>query len=339
MNKPGYSGPRQFQPPEVTEIFVSRVHEAAQQGMRIRYIANSGDGEPTLHPEFAKRMAIFGHLLRKWDQSLMRPEISVVTNGSRLAEPEVLNAVAENGLTLIISLPTIDPDSYGKIMFCNATLGATMIARVRSGIIAAMQLLGSGRLVALHFHISPPDRKIIRRDFPEMIKYLTSIASDAGVNAISLIMFPATSNRSGLIANQTYVTDTYRDLFHHYNGRCHSGVTVKMQLVLKRFFSNFVEIADLVRHFHYPCLWNANFFIAADGTSICCNDQTVRCPQGNILLNSLRELLTAKERRGPVAICDTCNQRPEFMHGSALTFAYSLAARTRINMAKVLTGF
>ena len=66
VNKPNYRGPREFQSRAVTEKLIERVKEAAAQGVRIRYIANAGDGEPTLHPEFARRMDLFGRMIREW---------------------------------------------------------------------------------------------------------------------------------------------------------------------------------------------------------------------------------------------------------------------------------
>ena len=95
-------------------MLVERVKEAAQSGVRIRIVANAGDGEPTLHPEFRQRMTLFGDMIRSWDAPVPAPEISIVTNGSRLLEPEVTAALTENPITVNVSFPTSDPESYGK---------------------------------------------------------------------------------------------------------------------------------------------------------------------------------------------------------------------------------
>jgi mRNA-degrading endonuclease RelE of RelBE toxin-antitoxin system len=115
VNKPHFRGPKGFQSRQVTKGLLQRVKEAARAGIQVRYIANAGDGEPTLHPEFKEQMAMFGDLIRNWDVIGMEPpEVSVVTNGARLLEPGVLETFTANPLTLIISFPTPDPEGYGE---------------------------------------------------------------------------------------------------------------------------------------------------------------------------------------------------------------------------------
>ena len=264
VNKAGYRGPRQFQPADVTASLIARVKEAARSGVHVRYLANAGDGEPTLHPEFSERMGMFGRMLREWDAGVPAPEVSVVSNGSRLMNPGVLDAIADNGLTLIMSFPTPDAESYGAIMAGEPARGAELLARVVPGIEAAMKLAAEGRLSRLHFHISPPEREVVRRDFPKTLAFLAERARAAGLMELSLIMFPATSNRSGLVRNWVGGTDMYRDFFRRYDGRAINGVTIRMTLVLDRFLKGLGEIADLVRSYRIPCLWNASQFIAAD---------------------------------------------------------------------------
>ena len=60
VNKKNYRGPKAFQPRAVTEALIHRIEETAAAGIHVRYVANAGDGEPTLHPEFHERMAMFG---------------------------------------------------------------------------------------------------------------------------------------------------------------------------------------------------------------------------------------------------------------------------------------
>ena len=127
----------------------------------------------------------------------------------------------------------------------------------------------------------------------------------------------------------------YRDFFKQYNGKFVNGVQIRMQLVLKRFFHSGLEIADLVRSFRFPCLWNANFFIAADGSSICCNDQSVRNPQGNILTDSIETLMQYKEQFLPEKVCARCNQSPQNLKGSFLVRFFSVLARLRLQIAKI----
>jgi hypothetical protein len=335
VNKPGYCGPKAFQPRAVTERLIARVEEAAAAGIRVRYIANAGDGEPTLHPEFPERMDLFGRMLRGWSAPVTAPEVSVVTNGLRLLAPGVLEALARNRLTLVVSFPTCKPEAYGQAMTGKAECGAELLARVVPGIERAMAMAARGELARLYFHISPPEREFVRRDFPETVEFLASRARAAGLRELELVMFPATSNRSGLLRSRFRGVDTYRDLFRAWDGRELAGVTVHLKLVLKRFFEGLGEIADLMRAFRFPCLWNANLFIAAGGESICCNDQAVRNPLGNVLTHSIAELVIEKETYLPGAVCAGCNQRPERMAGSPAAWAFGLAARTRLALARL----
>jgi len=338
VNKTNYRGPKEFQSAIVTKTLIKRILEAAGSGIYVRYVAISGDGEATLHPEFAYRLRMFGDMLRKWDLSVPPPEISVVTNGSSLYRPEVLAPFKDNSVSLIISFPTNDPKSYGLIMKGDSNQGEILLSKVLQGIEKAMALKADGHLSSLYFHISPPETEIIRRDFPDTIKCLTEIARRNKLHEIKLVLFPATSNRTGLLRNSVTTVEMYKDLFKRYNGQIVNGVQIKMQLVVKRFFHSGLEIADLVRSFRFPCLWNANFFIAADGSSICCNDQSVRNPQGNILNDSIETLMQFKERFLPEKICARCNQSPQNLKGSFLAMFFSLIARLRLFLAKIPRG-
>ncbi|HOX05643.1 MAG TPA: radical SAM protein [Planctomycetota bacterium] len=334
VNKPGYRGPREYQPREITARLIERIREAAIQGLRIRYVANAGDGEPTVHPEFAGRMDMFGRMAASWDvPGMPAPEVSVVTNGSRLAAPGVLEALARNRITLIVSLPTPDPEAYGAIMTGDARRGAELLGQVTPGIEAAMRLAAGGRLGALHFHISPPEREIVRRDFARTLDFLAARARAAGLGALNLVLFPAAANRTGLVRSRGGGVDMFRDLFARHDRREINGVAVRMSLSFKRFFPRPGEFLDLLRSFRFPCVWNSQLFIAADGASICCNDQAVRRPMGGVLTHSLAGLIEAKEQHMPDNLCAACDQRPECMSGSLIARAFALAARARLALA------
>ncbi len=336
INETSYNGPKEFQPDIVTKALIQRVLESAECGIHVRYIANSGDGEPTLHPLFNNRMRMFGDMLREWNISAVPPpEVSVVTNGLRLNIPGIMEPFLENSISLIISMPTVKPESYGLIMMGDSKRGEALLSRVLPGVEKAMEFRAKGLLSKLMFHISPPEIEIIRDDFPETIEYLTRLALGKGLGEIELVLFPATSNRSGLIRNTVVKVDMYKDLFRRYNGRDVNGVNIRMKLVLKRFFKNTGEIADLVRSFRFPCLWNANFFIAADGSSICCNDQSASNPLGNILYDSIDTLMQYKEQYMPGKICTGCNQSPERLKGSAEAVLFSSIVRFRMKLAAI----
>lgn len=334
IKKAGYDGPREFQPYVVTKTLIQRIQESAQSGNYVRYVANSGDGESTLHPEFSDRMRMFGRMLKGWDSDIPPPEVSVVTNGSRLTRPGILESFVENDLTMIISLPTLKPESYGLIMAGNGEKGGDLLANVLPGVNRAMSQKASGALSNLYFHISPPETKIIRNDFPKTIDGLTRLAANNGLDELQLVLFPAPSNRSGLVSNSAAGVDMYRDLFKQYNGSIINSVTIRMQLVLHRFFSSISEIGDLLRSFRFPCLWNANFFISSDGSSICCNDQSVRTVQGNIIHDSIETLIQVKEQFRPGPACEDCNQSPQNLHGSFEAKLFSLLAKARMGFCQ-----
>ncbi len=333
VNKPEYCGPKSFQEKHITESLISRIKDAAAYGIHVRYVANAGDGEPTLHPDFAERMGMFGRMLKEWNAPVDPPEVSVVTNGEQLSKPGILDAVAENGLSLIVSFPTPDPEAYGAVMVGEPRRGERLLQKVVPSLERAMAKAAEGKLSKLYFHISPPEREIVRRDFDKTVTFLTDIARKNGLENIEMIMFPSTSNRSGSVRNRLSGTDMYRDLFKRFDGKDLDGVTVHMKMVVDRFLKGFSEIADLVRSFRFPCLWNANLFIGPDGSSICCNDQSIRNPMGSIQDQSIEELMEAKENYWPRKTCLGCDQRPEKMFGTPSACLFGLAARMRMKFA------
>ncbi len=331
VNKTGYSGPQEFQPQPVTEALINQVKAAANDGIRIRYIANAGDGEPTLHPDFTQRMDMFGNMIREWNiPAFPAPEVSVVTNGSMLTKPGILDAIEQNKLTLIISFPSVHPAAYGTAVAGDPSKGAALLEKIKPGITKAFEAQAAGRLADLQFHISPPEREIIRETFRDTLDYLTKTAQAAGVEQIHLVMFPATSNRTGLIRNRIKGVDFYKDIFRSYNNRLHNDVKVKLKLSFKRFFPNLKEFFDLLSAFNYPCVWNSQLFIAADGTSICCNDQAMRQPFGNIVNQPINQLMETKEAFLPADTCRHCDQGPQHMRGNLSAIIFRTLAMRRL---------
>ncbi len=335
VNKPGYKGPKEFQPKSVTETLVARIKQAARQGLLVRYVANAGDGEPTLHPEFGERMDMFGDMIRQWDvPDAPTPEVSVVTNGVRLLRPGVLDAFTRNPLTLIVSFPTPDPESYGMLMSGDPRRGPALLKHVVPGIREALKLYGQGRIRRVQFHISPPDRDVVRRDFDRTLQFLTTLAREAGAETVEAILFPATANRSGLIRSTVKGCDMYADLIRRYNGKRIGGVQVRLSLSFQRFFPRIREFFDLLRAYDYPCTWNAQLFVTAAGDSTCCNDQAVRNPMGNLLHASLPELMANKERHRPGRVCAGCDQTPDKITGSRLFALFGRLAMLKLRRAE-----
>ncbi len=334
LSSRAYDGPREFQSAAVTEALIRRVEEAARQGVHIRYIADAGDGEPTLHPELPARLALFGDMIRRWSAPVPVPEVSLVTNGSRLLQPGILDAVCDSGLQLIVSFPTPNPAHYGAVMLNRPDAGAELLQRVLPGISAAMSAQAAGRLRALTFHISPPERDIVRADFPQTVAHLVQLAREAGLSELSLVMFPATSNRTGLVDNQTDTIDEYRDLFRSWDGLLIDGVRLTMTRLSDRFFAGPGEIADFLYRFSMPCLWNASLFITASGDSTCSNDQAAHRAMGNLLYEDIPALMARKEAHMPDARCQRCDQHPARLRGSAAASLFRVAASMRMALAR-----
>jgi hypothetical protein len=309
----------QFQDSATTKKLIERIEEADADGVTIRYLANAGAGEPTMHPEFCEVMGSYGDFLRKRAAEHLPPmEISVVTNGAKLTENGILDAIAGNEVSLIVSLPTLDPEKYGTLMVRDATRGRELLEVVLDGLNRAFRLQGNGVLKKLFIHVSPPVASTIRSGFDTLVTTLTSMAHTGGASELSLVMFPTRSNRSGLAGRIRGGTDLYPDLFRRYNGKQVNGVQIHMTTTLRRFFHSPLELVDFFLHFRYPCLWNANLFIAADGRSVCCNDQACRISMGSVMSHSVRELVTVREQFTPSVVCTHCNQAPEGMGGSIL---------------------
>ncbi len=334
VNKPGFRGMRAFQPEEVTRKIKERVEEAGRQGVYVRYIANSGDGEPTLHPEFAGRMRLFGELRKSWDHPVFPPpEVSVVTNGHRLHESHFFELLEENRIALKISFPTSHPAHYGEIMLQKPEKGPEIFQTLVPAVEKAFSLQGQGR-IALEFHISPPYREYVRPDFPETVRFLTGLARRNGAGEVNLLLFPALANRAGSVPSFFGGVDMYRDLFKTYHQKTLNGVRVSMAISAKRFYPDFSHIADLFRAFNYPCIWYGNIFLAPTGDSACCNDQSLEETRGNILTHSIVEIMEMKEEKFPSKLCRACNQAPEKLYGSPSALAFRLAAAIRLRRAR-----
>jgi len=311
VNKPSYKGPKTYQSGEVTEKIIDRIKEAALEGVHIRYIANSGDGEPTLHPEFAQRMEMFGNLLRYWNAPVPRPEISVVSNGLNLLNEGVLEAVVKNGISLKVSFPTANPEHYGEIMMMNKNVGDKLMVQIQKSLERVMCLTAEGKLTSLDIHISPPYHKYIKADFENTLYFLTTLARDNGLKDLHLMLFPALSNRAGVVRNLFTKVEWYRDFQKTYSRSLLNGVRLHFNSLLNRFFYNYSEATELFSTFNYPCLWYGNIFLTPFGDSCCCNDQNVCEPNGNVLQHSIKTIMEMKETKESTQLCLSCNQRPD----------------------------
>ncbi len=335
INKPTYRGIKAFEAEDVTRKIAERVREASLHGIYVRYIANSGDGEPTLHPEFRRRMELFGELKKKWDHPVFPPpEVSVVTNGHRLDEPHIFETLQENRISLKISFPTSHPLHYGEIMVQKADKGPEIFETLLPAIEKAFVLQGKGK-IALEFHVSPPFREYVRPDFPGTVDFLTKLAARNGAGEVNLLLFPASANRAGSVPSFFAGVDMYRDFFKTYHGKTLNGVRVSMAISAKRFYPEFSHLVDLFRSFNYPCIWYGNIFLAPTGDSACCNDQSLREPLGNILTHSIQQIMELKEEKLPSTTCRACNQAPEKLCGSPSALCFRWAAGMKLRYARM----
>jgi sulfatase maturation enzyme AslB (radical SAM superfamily) len=333
IGKDHYSGPREFQPLAVTEKLVQEIQIAAEHGILIRGLHHSGMGEPTLHPEFGARLELSEKMRQDWNAPVPAPDLVVVTNGSTLLNTDIMAALTATRASVSLSLPTLEPQNYGKIMMDDAINGKSLIDRVIPGIRKVMELVSMGRLGNLVFHISPPHRDIIRKDFHHTIEFLAREAQEAGLEQINLIMFVTSFNRTGLVRNRK-VIDFYRDFFKQYHKQFVHGVRVHMITSLKRFYPHVSDVFDLLKHFTFPCLQNGHLLIAADGSSICPNDQEASNPLGNIMHDSIESLMQKKERYLPNHICARCDSAPHQMSGIWSAKLYSLIAKAKLMAAR-----
>ncbi|MBW2734712.1 MAG: radical SAM protein [Deltaproteobacteria bacterium] len=331
VNDPSYDGPRELQSAEVTEALLGRVREAAEEGVWVRHVGYSGHGEPTLHPEFTDRVDMLGELVRSWRSVNPPPVVGVVTNGSRLLENGILDAFSRNPVGLTLSLPTVDPQAYGKVMVKDPAQGPELLARVLEALDHAFELQARGHLAWLLFHISPPDPEVIRPHLPATLDALTRRAAARGVREIRVTLFITVANRSGKIRGGSNRADSFRDLRKRFHGQLLNGVLVKLEMSLDVMYPSMTHLADMLWAFDYPCLWNGNFVITANGSSVCCNDQSRRHPMGNVLTHSLREMIEEKEAfAGSPSLCGGCNQKPHQLTGSALARLYATASSVRM---------
>lgn len=332
INKPTYKGPKAYQTRELVEKIVERVLEAADQGLFIRAIGNSGDGEPTMHPEFSEMMSIFGNIKRRWNYpGHPAPDICIVTNGHYLARPDIVKALVDNEISVKMSFPTCDPQHYSEIMQpLSGQSGEEIFKFLIPALENIMALAATRKIPRLEFHVSPPYLDYLRPDFPKTIDFLTTLAAKQGLKLINLKMFPVLSNRAGAVRKEEKCFDLYEDYFKKYHNKTIHGVMVNMFFSYDFFYPNFRSFFDLWKAFNFPCLWYGNIYLSPFGGSDCPNDQSIQEPDGNIMTHSLRQIMEIKENRLPGKICKPCNQKPINLYRLGLLRFFHLASHLKL---------
>lgn len=336
VNKANYRGPKQYQSEAITKKIIERIREAASKNIYIKNLDNSGDGEPTLHPEFSKIMDLYGEMKSNWkSKSVPPPSISVVTNGQFLNKSEVVDALIRNNIKVKISFPTNQAEHYGQIMYCDPTRGQDALANIRKNISKIMDLVSDKKIPELEFHISPPFLKYVKPDFPETLEYLTKTASRNNLQEIRLAMFPAPTNRGGLVKSLFSNVEKYQAYFRKYNNKKLHNTKIKMFLSYKHFYPSYLDFLDVLSAYDQPCLWYAgNIFITPSGATCCCNDQNVLDPMGNVNEHSIDKIMELKERQLPSKVCATCNQTSIHMVKYGFFPIYHLLAHVKSKMNK-----
>jgi hypothetical protein len=333
VNKDVYKGPREFQKLETFKLLLKRIDEAAAEGIRVRYLALSGDGEPTLHPELEAVLEVADEFLRKWKHAhIAAPEIALVTNGSKLDEKNIFDFLRQKAIGLKISFPTINPEHYGEIMMMDAQKGKELQSVVLANIGKAMHLCAQGEIKSLEIHVAPPYREIIKNDFPQTLEGLTQLAEKNGMRQLNLVLFPSLTNRAGGLRIMTKKVDRYPEFYRKYHQKIYNNVKVYLSLSSGKFYRGLFEFVDLLKSFKYPCIWYGNIFLTASGDSVCCNDQSALEKDGNISEKAIREIMEFKEKRRPVRMCKSCNQSPEKLTGAMYLLFHRMV--TQIKMKK-----
>ena len=129
---------------------------------------------------------------------------------------------------LKISFPTVNGEHYGEIMMGQPTNGEQLLSRVIPGIERAMALAAAGKIAQLEFHVSPPYKDYIRKDFKDTIEFLTTLAKKQGLRELNLTMFPSQANRTGLTKIFSNRIDFYRDFFARYHNKRYNGVKINL---------------------------------------------------------------------------------------------------------------
>ena len=77
---------------EVSRLLEEKLGQMGRRGDTLDVITFSGNGEPTLHPEFA---AVVSDVIALRDRYYPRAKVSVLTNSTRLGDPSVVEALAK----------------------------------------------------------------------------------------------------------------------------------------------------------------------------------------------------------------------------------------------------
>ena len=122
-NKDGQDADRRFPTlDEVRDALTEKVAAAAKEGVTVDSITFSGNGEPTLHPDFAQ---IIDFTLKLRSEIFPQAKVSVLTNASQLGKKEVRDALMRIDNPIL----KIDSPIENMVLFGNNFILQTMFLK------------------------------------------------------------------------------------------------------------------------------------------------------------------------------------------------------------------
>jgi len=309
---------------------LGRIEEAADQGLFVREIINSGYGESVLHREFSAIMDMYKEFGRTYRERYSRDiAVSVVTNGSMLTRNN-LEKISGAADILKFSFPSPDPSHYGILMYRDASRGPELLDRAAAGLKRAMEFSRTGKLKELRVHISPP-HALSFADFDSTVDYLTQTACTAGLKHIKIVTFPSTSNRGGSIHNRDFINSFYSSHKKKYKNRKKNGVLIEMISELSVFYPRYIDVLSVLKH-RFPCLWKGGS-ISIDSSGryrVCINDFETHTEMGTVEKHRISEVRIRLERIGETPNCRKCNENPKHMNANFIQKLYNVLSRAAI---------
>jgi MoaA/NifB/PqqE/SkfB family radical SAM enzyme len=259
--------------PETFDQVLLRLKDA-----KIFRVVIAGYGEPTTHPSFNA----FINKIRKHPV-----RFDMVSNGHLLDEEKLRHLDGAIG-TLVVSFSSIDPAVYRKV---HVNLDHD---RVKENILRAHKLLKDTKLA---ISLTP---------LPECMDSLEDTIAWFKKNGIEdLTMSPTLYNRGGNVTEHDMATERLRAMIKTH--RLHS-----------QEFDFVPGIKDIAHQFlknKFKCIpRNVDLFIASNGNYLYCyNDISHTHGIGNVVANSIDEVLHRRESMGPVdELCNNCNMRDRY---------------------------
>jgi wyosine [tRNA(Phe)-imidazoG37] synthetase (radical SAM superfamily) len=113
---------------------VRRIEEALQKQPLVDYLTFSGNGEPTLHPEFPD---IVSEVRRLRDRTCPSVRLAILSNSSRIHRADIREAIAQLD-DPIMKLDAGDPETFGQV---NRPAPGVTLEKIHAGLSAMPRLV------------------------------------------------------------------------------------------------------------------------------------------------------------------------------------------------------